>query len=786
MVAMAHTALRDNVFAGNIEGGFLSNNTTTVNMCLLSASGSSNLSRHGRGYMPASTLLFGRDPDIDFIVEQLIWCPETPESKRTRFAILGTGGMGKTSAALKVMRDARLLECYSEHYQVWFPCVQATSFPLLLDTVHSALDLPSDTKNTLNAILDELHSSTKPMILLFDNFETPWNAPGARAGVAQFLHDLDAIPHVAIFVTMRATIPPCEEIKWTEMRIQPLNQHASCQLYTMIDSKAQDDEKLPELLEMLGYMPLAVKLMARQGRSTGCTVKQLMESYQKTGTAMLGPSQNSDAQNSVSISISLSLDSLLIKGDPNAYELLSRISMLPSGTTFQALQSLWAPDIQNLQSPLQVLLDASLLEHSTARYFVLPVICSHVLDPQHLPSKVQDSMVDAACRFLEHHKSDLGEPKYRYDMATRSLEEINLQSIFLDTASSEPHFIQALLTLAWHQFRIRPRTEVIQHAVKLLSNVTDQKLIGDVVNCYARTLSNLSCWKESLDQFNLARQIYLDASEPKHAALALLDIAFISTYIDCQINEIPLIEQAKHELETIYKPKPNQHQQHFLLSLSTLRNQFKKSARQPKTPSTISNEDLTKCLLELGKAYSRWKNHAKAIEHLIHAHHLSPELSLTGALCAQNLAMSHHCLQKFEEAEKWGLLALEKSREIGNINVSYAFRILGRIYISKGQYDLAIKYLREGLDRAKACDDKRNVAYILLELGRAKMKKGETQGAQTSFMEAVIHGSPVEGAEQRMIVCRFYLAKLEDLSRLPTEDEVTALQYTRHEEDIPS
>ncbi|KAJ7581728.1 hypothetical protein C8J56DRAFT_1029247 [Mycena floridula] len=782
---MAHITLRDNVFAGNIEGGFLSHNT--VNIYPPAAPRPSNLSRHGRGYMPASIILFGRDPDIDFIVNQLIWQPETPESKRARFAILGTGGMGKTSVAVKVVQDARLLECYPQHYQAWFPCVQATSFPLLLDTIHSALDIPSGTKNMLNAILNELQSSDKPMILLFDNFETPWNAPGARAEVAQFLRDIDAIPHVAIFVTMRATVPPCEEIGWKEMRIQPLDSEASFQLYTGIDTKAQEDEKLSELLKMLGHMPLAVKLMARQGKSTGCTVEELIGSYQRIGITMLGPSQDSDAQNSVSISISLSLDSLPIQREPNAYELLCRISMLPAGTTFKALQSLWASNIQNLQSPLQALLDTSLLEHSTRTYFVLPVIRSYVLDPQHLPTSVQNSMVEAACRFLQtHDATEPGKPLYKNDMAARSVEEINLQSILLNTKSSEPHFIQALHTLAWHQCRIRPRTEVVQHAAKLMSTVTGQKLIGDIFYCYGAILRDLNHWKESLDQFNMARQAYLDASEPRLAALALINVAYSSSAIDSQTSEIPLIEQAKLELETLQSPKHNKHRKHFLPSLSTLRNQFKKGTRQPKDTITIDNKDLTRCLLELGRAYSRWGYHSKAIENLTHAHELCPELSFNGAQCAQNLARSNHQLQQYNEAEKWGLLALKEWKEMGRSDVSYVLRILGIIYISKSQYDKAVKYLTEGLDLAKARNDEWNVAEILLELGRAKMKKGETNDAQNFFTEALPHLGRLPGMKERMIVCIFYLAKLENPLQPPTEEECNALSVTWHDEDIPS
>ncbi|KAJ7596193.1 hypothetical protein C8J56DRAFT_1022544 [Mycena floridula] len=734
---MAHTTLKDNVL-GSIGGDFLSNNT--VNNFYASAAGPSNLSRHGRGYMPASTILFGRDLDIDFIVNQLIWQPETPESKRARFAILGTGGMGKTAVAVKVVRDARLLECYSEHYQAWFPCVQATSFPLLLDTVHSALDLPSDTKNTLNAILNELCTSSKPMILLFDNFETPWNATGARAEVAQFLRDIDAIPHIAIFVTMRATVPPCEEISWKEMRIQPLDPEASFQLYTGIDTKAQEDEKLSELLKILGHMPLAVKLMARQGRSTGCTVEQLMESYKKTGTAMLGPSKNSDAQNSVSISISLSVNSPQVNEEPDAYELLSRISMLPAGTTFQALQTLWAPHIQNLQGSLQALLDTSLLECGTRTYFVLPVICSYVLDPQHLATSVQNSMIEAACSFLKYHSSiNPGHSTYKEDMEARSFEEINLQSILLGATSSEPHFIQAHLTLAWHQYRIRPRTEVIQHAVKFMSDVT-----------------------------------------------ALLDVAYISTYIDSDTDEIPLIEQAKLELETLQSHKHNQHRRHFLPSLSTLRNRFKKGTRQPKDTSTIDNEDLARCLIDLGIACSRCREHSKAIEHLTHARELCPKLSFDGAICAQHLANSHHCLQQHDEAEKWGLLALKECQEMGGGDVNFVVRILGMIYISKGQYDKAVKYLTEALDIGKTRDDQRYIGATLLELGRAHMKKGENNDAQTAFIEALALFGSIQGVEQKMMVCRYYLAKLEDSLRLPTEEECDALKFTWHDEDILS
>ncbi|KAJ7587429.1 hypothetical protein C8J56DRAFT_1081655 [Mycena floridula] len=148
--------------------------------------------------------------------------------------------------------------------------------------------------------------------------------------------------------------------------------------------------------------------------------------------------------------------------------------------------------------------------------------------------------------------------------------------------------------------------------------------------------------------------------------------------------------------------------------------------------------------------------------------------------------MSHHCLQQHYEAEKWGLLALKEWQEMGEGDVSYVLRILGMIYISKGQYDQAVKCLREGLDIAKARNREWNVAYTFLELGRAKMKKGETEDAQAFFIEALAHFGPLQGVKERMIVCRYYLAKLEDPLQLPTEEECSALKVTSHGEEIPS
>ncbi|KAJ7584796.1 hypothetical protein C8J56DRAFT_747336, partial [Mycena floridula] len=418
--------------------------------------------------MPApNSKLFGRHEDVEEIVQILTRNPSSSHPNRARFALLGAGGQGKTALALEVMAHLAIKECYSGKNSVWISCEEATSAELLLNVIYTSLNITMDSHNTIQDILVELSQSSDPIILLLDNFETPWNAAGQRGTVARILHDISQFPHVALFITMRAASAPCEEITWVEKRIQALNPEASIQLYTTIDSKAQGAAKLTDLLEMLGHMALAVKLMARYGKNTGLTIEELISSYKVTGTVMLGRSKGSDPQNSVVVSIRMSLESSLVKDEPNASQLLDIVAMLPSGATIDTLRQYWAPNLQNLDGALQPLLEASLLERQSTTYFVLPVIRSYLLDSSRLTNDVHDLMVKAACNFLlQHEATNPGEASFIDDMKARAIEEINLQAILLNTSESNSQVIEALHILAGHQLRVRPRLEVIEHAVK--------------------------------------------------------------------------------------------------------------------------------------------------------------------------------------------------------------------------------------------------------------------------------------------------------------------------------
>ncbi|KAJ7585446.1 hypothetical protein C8J56DRAFT_1165860 [Mycena floridula] len=765
-----HNTVKDSTL-GNIGGHVLSTvGDTTIHHHHNYPAVAQSHARHARGYMPvANKKFFGRDHEIKEIVQILTPLSQSKRSPLARIfttkptssrkcghiALLGAGGQGKTETALQVMVHPAIKKYYDKKNSIWVPCDEATSSELFLDVLFNSLALNQDNKNTLEAILKELCKTSKPIILLLDNFETPWNAPGARGAVAHILKEIAQFSHVALFVTMRATVSPGEDIEWEEIKIQALGPEASHQLFVSIYPQLQHDPKLPELLEMVGHMALAVKLMARYGKNTGWSAKQLLSSYKSTGTSMLGSAKGSDAQNSVSVSICMSLESSLVKNELNAGQLLNIIARLPSGTTPDNLEQWWAPHLQNRNGALRVLLEASLLECQATSYFVLPVIRSYLLDPLQPPDDIYGSMVNAACGFLQQYNSIIpGEESFQNDMQVRSIEEINLQAILLQTSEFNTDVIKALCTLAWHQYQVRPRTEVIQHAAKLLQNITDQPyLVAHTSHCYAFILHFLNRFQESLQQHNLAREAYLAASEPTFAAQASIHIAKASAFIDSSFNEIPLLEQAQHELESIGESGEG----------------WRKA--------------MTECVMRLGMAHSCRYNYSEALKHLTRARDLSSDL-VSRLRCAYHLADAHHHLQQLDEAEKMAVQTVNERKQIGDYP-GWSLWLLGRIYISKTEYNKASESLEEGLQFAKTSGNQQNTADILLELGRAYMKMSKDNDAKRSFSQALVNFGNLEGVERDRIVCQYYLNNLDDPSKLPTLEEENALWITGHEEDIP-
>ncbi|KAG6810590.1 hypothetical protein H0H92_011202 [Tricholoma furcatifolium] len=378
-----------------------------------------------------STIFHGRDQLVAELAEII-----KNIAQRKHICILGPGGMGKTSVSLAVMDDPGVKICFSDHLRVWVPCVKATSVSIFLDTLCSSLAIIRRDGDLRSNILAELNSSS-PIIMVLDNFETPWNAEGAQSEVEHILQDICQIPHVTVFLTMRSSTVPCGDLPWHQVNLGAVDVAASHKIYASWYPEARDKEAdLNCLLNAIGHMPLAIKLMAKFAQLGCLSAEAALEEYKKVGTSIM--EDGSDSESNMDICIGLSVHSPRMKAHPEAFHLLCVLAMLPTGTTHLMISKWWSRDIPNWIKALGLLKSTSLVEQHESTYYVLPVIQRYILDPSRFNDNIRIYMIQIVCMFLKQHKSKIGDPLYQTHVAAISAEEANFKAILLQTTERDP------------------------------------------------------------------------------------------------------------------------------------------------------------------------------------------------------------------------------------------------------------------------------------------------------------------------------------------------------------
>ncbi|KAG8938629.1 hypothetical protein FRC03_007056, partial [Tulasnella sp. 419] len=326
--------------------------------------------------MPAEPKIFGRQEYIEKAITLLLF------GATARLVILGPGGMGKTSIALKIVYDARVKKRYGQ-YRCWVPCEQATSIPLFIELLAKSLNLPpSSSSDRLSEIIIFLENSQIVYLLLLDNFETPWDIEGQQSDVADILSKLASTPSVSLLITMRGgQYPSSNTIEWSTPRLPSLTQldlDAAEEAFLKISPDAADDPELRKLLQRLDCMPLAITLMARLSEA-GESINDLLSQWSTERTRLLDQ-PGGDRRTSIEVSIKLSLRSRAVKGYPDATRLLSVLAMLPAGAALDRLPDM-CPSTPNWKTALRILRGAALVYDSAdkSRVQILSPIQSYIL-----------------------------------------------------------------------------------------------------------------------------------------------------------------------------------------------------------------------------------------------------------------------------------------------------------------------------------------------------------------------------------------------------------------------
>ncbi|KAJ7889839.1 hypothetical protein B0H14DRAFT_3708517 [Mycena olivaceomarginata] len=270
--------------------------------------------------LPSEPKIFnGRDSELQEIVDSL-------KHEFGRIAILGTGGIGKTSLARAVLHHPQITAKYSSRFFV--PCDSATSGDDLASIVASHLGLKPE-NNPTKSIIRFLSSSSSALLIL-DNLETVWEPSEFRGTVEEFLSLLTDIPHLALIVgnpsRSRETRKSTMDSTFLAP-LKPLTDEAVWQTFVDIADDVHEKKHIKTLLCLTGNLPLAVGIVAHLVDYEGCL--QVLERWETEKISLL--SSGRDRRSSLEVSIELSLSSPRLASYPDARDLLSLLSLLPDG-----------------------------------------------------------------------------------------------------------------------------------------------------------------------------------------------------------------------------------------------------------------------------------------------------------------------------------------------------------------------------------------------------------------------------------------------------------------------
>ncbi|KAJ7744898.1 hypothetical protein B0H16DRAFT_1693102 [Mycena metata] len=299
-------------------------------------SSSSYASSTSISMLPAEPKIFhGRESELAHILKLF-------KEEHLRIAILGAGGMGKTSLSKAVLHHPEITGKFHVN-RFFIACDGLTNKVELVNIIGAHLGLKSG-KDLTQGVLGHL-ANAPPTLLVLDNLETLWDPAETRKEIEEFLSLLTDITSLALMVcalpsllvisltrdqiTMRGAERP-SEVQWTRpflLPLKPLAQDAAQKVFFDIADNVHLVEEVDQVLRLTDNMPLVINLLAHLVDTEGCS--KILSRWEIERTSLL--SAGYDKGSNLELSISLSLSSTRMTSMPNSHDLLGLLSILPDG-----------------------------------------------------------------------------------------------------------------------------------------------------------------------------------------------------------------------------------------------------------------------------------------------------------------------------------------------------------------------------------------------------------------------------------------------------------------------
>ena len=435
---------------------------------------------------PAPRACFGREE----LVARIVGFAE----RLAPIALIGAGGIGKTSIALAVLHHDRIKRRFGDNRR-FIRCDQfAASCPNFLRRLSKVIGAGVKNPRDLTPLRPSLTS--KEMLIVLDNAESILDPRGASGReINTIVEELSQFDNICLCITSRITIipPDCETLG-----IPTLSMEAACEAFYRIYKYDGQSDSVNNILAQLDFHPLSVTLLATVAHQNKWDYNRLSKEWEQRQTGVLQMGHNK----SLASTIELSLASPMFRElGPDARGLLEVVAFFPQGIDENNLDWLF-PEISNRTTVFDTFYILSLAYRNNGFITMLAPLRDH-LRPQNPMSSpllcaTRDRYFARMSIEFDHNKPAFRESQW---IVSEDVNVEHLLDVFMSADANSDEVWQACANFLTHLRLHKPRHTVLRRKIEglpsdrwaklecLLALADLFKLVGD----YAEKKELLSC-----------------------------------------------------------------------------------------------------------------------------------------------------------------------------------------------------------------------------------------------------------------------------------------------------